>query len=92
MESGKPGLLKSLFCCEEYAKRTSNCCDGRLCLFQKIAHFFHHCLCFTCRRFSSQLSIVDCACKKVLNDKPTDSCCMSKEAKERIKKNLENTE
>jgi hypothetical protein len=89
MSTDKTNFLKSLFCCEEYAKRASTCCDGKLCLFQRAAHFFHHCLCFTCRRFSSQISIIDCACKKVLNEKPSKECCMSGEAKERIKKKLE---
>ena len=89
METEKKCVWRSLFCCEEYAKRTSTCCDGRLCIFQRLAHFFHHCLCFACRRFSSQIHTVDGACKRAMDSKPRESCCMSKEAKERIKKKLE---
>ena len=89
MEQEKKCLWKSLFCCEEYAKRASCCCDGKLCFFQRVMHFFHHCLCLSCRRFSFQVNTLDGACKKLLDAKPSDSCCMSKEAKERIKKKLE---
>ncbi len=89
MDTNKESLWKSLFCCEEYAKRSSTCCDGKLCIIPRIMHFIHGLICFTCRRFSSQIRTVDGACKKVLEGEISKSCCMSKEAKERIKKELE---
>lgn len=76
--------LKSFLCCKEYSKL---CCldkDSKLSLMSKIAKSFHHLLCFTCRRFSKQIIVIDGACKNLL-EKESDSCKLSEDAKTRIK-------
>ncbi len=76
--------LKSFLCCQEYSKL---CClgkDSNLSLASRIAKSFHHLFCFTCRRFSKQINVIDGACKKVL-EKESESCKLSEDAKNRIK-------
>lgn len=44
------------------------CCksrDQKLTILERIRLSFHHFLCFTCRRFSRQISMLDIACQKL---------------------------
>jgi hypothetical protein len=79
--------LKSFLCCQEYSKLCCQEKDHKLSILAKVAKSFHHLFCFTCRRFSKQMLVIDAACKTLL-DKETESCKLSEDVKTRIKSSM----
>ena len=71
-----------LFSCKEYSMLCSKDRDVQLSPYERFAKYFHHFICFTCRRFSKHLDIIDGACKKLECD--CEGPDMSSEAHSRI--------
>jgi hypothetical protein len=78
----------SFFSCKEYTKY---CCKKEvtpLTFTEKLAHLFHHVICFTCRRFSKQISALDCACKHLTKESSLGEKKLSEDAKKKISDTL----
>jgi Cdc6-like AAA superfamily ATPase len=78
----------SFFSCKEYTKY---CCKKEvtsLTFSEKLAHRFHHLICYTCRRFSKQISSLNCACKYITTEGSLGEKKLSEETKKKISEKL----
>lgn len=89
----KNSIMKFISC-REYTKLASKLKDDKLTTLEKLQYRFHHALCFTCRRYARQISILEKACSKILNlnyqqDINNHNCnCLSEESKSRIREKI----
>lgn len=49
--------------CKKYSQRSSRRIDGELKPFELPGYWFHHLICFTCRRMTRHFGIIDSASK-----------------------------
>lgn len=47
--------------CKKYSQRSSRRIDGELTLSEKPGYWFHHLICYTCRRMTRHFGIIDSA-------------------------------
>lgn len=74
--------LQKLLSCKHYSELTCKSRDKQLTRTESLIHYFHHALCFTCRRFSKQIDFIDSVCRRM---KDADSNTkLSDDAKSRI--------
>ena len=76
--------------CENFCQRASLSCDGELKWYKRPGYLFHYILCFSCRRYRSQVDVVNktiCGCREELYevDSPTAEDTLSDKSAVRIK-------
>lgn len=76
--------IRGFFSCKRYSEICSKKRDQDVCLLEKAQYLFHHILCFTCRRFNSQLTVLDNILKSWKEHDCPFSAKMSDQAKNKI--------
>ena len=76
--------IKSFLSCRDYSKGSSKKRDSKLGKYDLAKYYFHHVICFTCRRFSKQLDSIDQACCVLKESEPFLDQSLSEEVKAKI--------
>lgn len=77
-------IVKSYLSCKHYTEMCCKSRDQNLTTFEKSKYYFHHILCFTCRRFSRQVEMIDKVCERLVDCDSSESTKLSEEAKSKI--------
>ncbi len=77
--------FKLIFSCKDYSEACCKSRDQKLGLVERFRFSVHHVLCFTCRRFSKQLDILDSACRNLYSKNEFDGMKNSKKLSDSAK-------
>ncbi|MCB0332603.1 MAG: hypothetical protein KDD55_03835 [Bdellovibrionales bacterium] len=82
-------MISLMISCEKASELSSKSLDQKLSRKEAFELWFHTRICSLCLELKKQLKTLQLGAKKIL-DEPEPTCCLSTEAKERIRQTLSN--